>query len=224
MRLSIVLIAGLATCWASAGLTAATVTVDKPSPPAGCADGVCYPKKNTWGYYPGQWRRWPGEGELEPTPAEPMARPVPGIPPYETPTPQEEDRRAPPPTKPAERSTPNIAPPAVMPTPTTSEDGQPTAPSHTPPPRGMLPGTPPEGSGNEGERPAPRMPWEQPTSEWDPPPSLPFGTADVDARGPKRSATRPVGPQLRMPNEPQRRSSAADGPPQLPLALGSPLH
>ena len=208
----------LLACFLGTGLTAATVTVDKPSPPACCADGVCYPKTNTWGYYQRKWRQWPGQ-ELEPTAAQPLTKPVPDIPRYETPTPQEEDRRAPPPTKP-ERNAPTVTPPAVMPTPSTEG----TTPPGAGRPGGMLRGGPPAGETQEqGERETPRMPWDQPTGEWDPPPALPFGTADSDTQPAVRTATRPSGPQLRMPNELSRSSSAVDAPPALPLALGRTL-
>jgi hypothetical protein len=65
------------------------------------------------------------------------------------------------------------------------------------------------------------MPWEQPesTGEWDPPPTLPFRTAKIESRQAVRSATRLAGPQLRMPMDVRPRSSAADSPPPLPLAL-----
>ena len=43
--------------------------LDRPSPPACCADGLCYPNRATWGLYETRWRRWPTE-QLEPTPAD----------------------------------------------------------------------------------------------------------------------------------------------------------
>jgi len=217
MKFTITIGACLLACWTCAGLTAATVTVDKPSPPPCCVDGVCYPKTNTWGYYPGRWRPWPGEepqpSTIEPTPAEQET----GIPSYETPPPQEEDRRAPPPTKPVAPAAPPLTPPVTPPI-TTPPDAE--APSATPP-AGMPPAETPE----KTEPETPRMPWEQslPTGEWDPPPTLPFGTAEIDSRPAVRSATRPAGPQLRLPNELSRRSSAIDSPPSLPLALDRTL-
>ncbi|HEX2474212.1 MAG TPA: hypothetical protein VHK01_05680, partial [Lacipirellulaceae bacterium] len=33
--------------------------IDRPTPPACCADGICYPNAATWGTYPTRWRRWP---------------------------------------------------------------------------------------------------------------------------------------------------------------------
>ena len=43
--------------------------IDRPSPPACCADGMCYPNPTTWGFYGTRWRRWPTT-QLEPTPAD----------------------------------------------------------------------------------------------------------------------------------------------------------
>lgn len=225
MKCAIAIAASLLFCWTCAVSTAATVTVDKPSPPPSCADGVCYPKVNTWGYYQRQWRPWPGAEELEPTPAEPMVRPVPGIPPYETPPPQEEDRRAPPPTKPAERDTPEFTPPATMPSPATPGTTPPgtAQPGATPPGGALRGGRPATDTPERREGESPRMPWDQSSGEWDPPPALPFGTAEASVAPSRRSAARPAGPQLRMPNDLPRRSSAIDSPPALPLALGGSL-
>jgi hypothetical protein len=222
MRITIAIGTFLLACWSCAGLSAATVTVDKPTPPPCCVDGVCYPKVNTWGYYPGQWRRWPGD-EMQPTPLTPTPAAVePGITPFEAPSPQEEDRRAPTPTKPVERPAAQPSPP---PPPTTAPGT--ATPGATPTPAGMPPaGMPPTESPGETDSETPQMPWDQPpTGEWDPPPALPFGTAEIDARPANRIAARPTGPRLRLPDDLTRRSSttSADSPPSLPLALGRTL-
>jgi hypothetical protein len=231
---SIAIMAALLAFWPSSGLKAArlndcadttTVRVDRPSPPPCCADGLCFPKTNTWGYYQGQWRRWPGEG-LPPAVAPTPAERVPGIPPFQAPSPQEEDQRAPQSTAPAERpaaqpTTPLATPPGTT-TPDTTEPGAATPPAGPPPGAmppggGMLPSGTPEGI----EPAAPSMPFEQPqpTGEWDPPPTLPFGTAEMDSLPGIRTASKPVGPQLSLPNGPPYRSSGTDSPPSLPLAI-----
>src|SRR3990170_2383964 len=74
--------------------------VDPPTPPACTPDGICYPKRETWGYYPGRWRSWPGElrdgAVAEPRPDE-LLRP--DLRPYITPPPVEEDLASPLPTQ-----------------------------------------------------------------------------------------------------------------------------
>jgi hypothetical protein len=75
--------------------------LDRPTPPPCCADGICYPNIGEWGWYKTNWRRWPTE-ELQPTPgavAPKAGTEIPDIGPYETPTPEQEDQRAPPRTK-----------------------------------------------------------------------------------------------------------------------------
>ena len=81
---------------------AAPPPLDRPTPPPCCADGRCYPNPLTFGWYETRWRRWPVEC-MEPIPAGqqiPGTQPIEGIPTFEPPTPEEEDRKAPPPTAP----------------------------------------------------------------------------------------------------------------------------
>ena len=70
----------------------------KPATPCPCAaDGICRPNTTTWGHYTTRWRTWPGEAAgRQPTPADgvPDDQPQP-LPPYETPTPDQEDLRGP---------------------------------------------------------------------------------------------------------------------------------
>lgn len=75
-----------------------------PTTPCPCAaDGVCRPKRQTWGHYTTRWRTWPGEQRGRgPTPADE----APGaeeqldpLPDYETPLPEQEDLRVPPKAK-----------------------------------------------------------------------------------------------------------------------------
>lgn len=207
MKFTVATLAGMLLFWTCAGLAAATVTVDKPSPPPCCVDGLCYPKTNTWGYYPSQWRRWPGD-ELRPTAVEPTpAERTPDIAPFETPRPQEEDRRAPPPTKP-------VQPPTAAPIP--------PPPTTTPPAAAPQGGSPAETPQEKRQPAAPRMPWDlpqsQPTGELDRPPDLPFGTAESHSGPVLQPAVVPSRPKLRMPGEMSRRAATNDAPPSLPLA------
>ena len=73
-----------------------------PTPPACAADGACYPRRATWGYYKQNWRRWPEEylppgaplNRLGPVPRVPDGLP-PEIRSMEPPTPEREDQQAP---------------------------------------------------------------------------------------------------------------------------------
>ncbi len=86
-----------------------------PTTPCACAaDGICRPKRETWGHYHTRWRTWPGE-VIERPPSqtgEPDAAddqvvdPLDG---YETPKPEQEDLRAPPKAK-RERAVEEAAP------------------------------------------------------------------------------------------------------------------
>lgn len=64
-----------------------------------CVDGMCYPKRSTWGFYQQRWKRWPGEyDDAAPTTrAEQGEGELPGVN-IEIP-PAEEDLQAPPPTE-----------------------------------------------------------------------------------------------------------------------------
>jgi hypothetical protein len=188
--------------------------LDRPTPPPCCADGVCYPNPTTWGVYPTRWRRWPGvtDAPLEPSPAPAPGELGPEVPPYEAPPAEEEERRAPPPTQ---QRRPVEAPPEGEAAPGT----QPTTP-----PEGA---TPPTGPFNLGptmeESPTDedslRMPWDEPTSDVDPPPAPPF--ASIHAAPAARRSSQPTTPTLLKPATARRPSAPAayDPPPPLPLAL-----
>ena len=177
MKCAIAIAASLLFCWTCVVSTAATVTVDKPSPPPSCADGVCYPKVNTWGYYQRQWRPWPGAEELEPTPAEPdgqagarhsairnasSARGGPSR--------AAADQAGRAPTLRSSRHPPRCRrrrPPGTTP-PGTAQPGA------TPPGGALRGGRPATETPERREGESPRMPWDQSSGEWDPPPALPF--------------------------------------------------
>jgi hypothetical protein len=208
--------------------------LDRPTPPACCADGMCYPNPTVWGVYKTRWRRWPTE-ELEPTPAErPPAGLVPEAAPFERPPAEEEDRAAPPRTPAAERA---------------REEEEEDAAT---PPEGQTPGTvplaPPGGLQTPlptREAPTPptlRMPWEVdedepttepgpagpatpgsiplgPTGDLDPPPAPPFRTPSLADLPATRAAETPADqpPPLRM--VPAARGPVFDPPPAFPIAF-----
>lgn len=240
--------AGALAMFASEFAMAANSHLDRPTPPPYCADGVCYPNAENWGWYQQRWRRWPTE-ELQPTRATGAPKPgqaIPDVNPYETPTPEEEDQRAPPRSKPREEpesasERPREAPlerpgPGGSDVPgTTPMPSGPLTPGPsplTPPPSQLQPGPTTPFTPGPGDQPpsllAPptnRMPWEngdQPMGEWDPPPSLPSATAvSVDrpaasSAGNHGAAPKPARPSARRPQSP-----GSDPPPALPVALAS---
>jgi hypothetical protein len=81
-----------------------------PTPCACAADGMCYPKRETWGSYTTHWRPFPGDTVgLTPTPAEGSAEDLKSeLPSFIVPTPDKEDLRGPvrPTRPPASTSTP----------------------------------------------------------------------------------------------------------------------
>lgn len=82
----------------SAGFGVASPPIAMPSPSPCCTDGVCHPKRETWGHYHTQWRRWPGDSRPDaPGTGEPSAKGQfpPELSPVEIPRPEIEDRRAP---------------------------------------------------------------------------------------------------------------------------------
>lgn len=90
-------IAVLAATLAGSGSLSYGVTGCRPQTPCPCAaDGVCRPKRETWGHYKTRWRTWPGEirGE-QPTEADAPTAGKESLPPFETPLPELEDLRGP---------------------------------------------------------------------------------------------------------------------------------
>jgi hypothetical protein len=222
----------------------AAVPIDRPSPPPYCADGKCYPKRDTWGYYQGRWRSWPGVDtrpgptEKGPTPAELLG---PDLKSYETPTPQNEDKRAPPPTQPREESLglPAVPPPAgaggeptAAPAPGGAPAGPgagptaPAAPGATPTTEPHVPmpipsGRPRLGTGEEDYPPTPPFGSSPLQPSLPPGPSLPYGSPPpsvLPENVPGDLPIRPSGAQLRRSRVPD--SMSDDPPPPLPIALG----
>jgi hypothetical protein len=212
--------------------------MDRPTPPPCCADGLCYPNPVTWGHYPTRWRRWPGD-YLEPLPPQ-LTPPAPlpaDLPPYEAPSPEEEDRRAPPPTAPREApprtpeqplTDPTAAPPGETPPSTT-----PAAPSVVPPrlplqPQPGLPFGEPEENGLEQPStvPAPApMPFGEPPPTTlpfggEPPTTLPFGEPMGDADPPPAPPFR-LKPATQTPTTRAAAGAEPHGRPDQPVRRGS---
>lgn len=170
--------------------------IDPPSPPPCAADGSCYPNTCEWGYYPSRWRTWPGSN-LEPTPRQ-APKEIPGrispeLGPSETPPAELEDAAAPPSTPKHEEQKESATPPGERPA-----EGENTEPSM---PKVPLPNVETSPLG--------------PTSEQDPPPTLPRSLSlGVRTTVPNQaSAARPAAPRV----------STSDPPPAPPWAQSAAL-
>jgi hypothetical protein len=206
-------------------------SIDRPSPPACCADGLCYPNRGTWGWYETRWRRWPTT-QLEPTPADtrPPGAPSPEVPPFERVPAEDEEQAAPPPTRAAEEAreeeeedSRQQAPPATL-------------PFGTPPDTGTQPAPPSPLDDNRPAPPGMRFPWETeesttppttplndgtPTGDLDPPPAPPFGLPSLVDRSPVRAAERPPFQPVQRRVAPARPAPSNDPPPAFPIAMAS---
>lgn len=143
--------------------------VSKPSPCPCCADGACYPKRDTWGHYQGKWRRWPSDHRPDVPGREiemPPGQLPEGLGPIEVPSKEEEDRRAPISAKEREERAVERGMQGAAETPPPFEPpaGAAAAPRGPAGPGGA-PGLPPLGAPREGPL----------DFEFDPPPQLPFG-------------------------------------------------
>jgi hypothetical protein len=225
----------LLACWGgvSCAFAATPLPIDRPTPPPCAADGTCYPNKGSFGWYQCRWRKWPGE-ELQPTPA--GVQPTPAevqkgtdLNPFEAPSAEHEDTQAPPSTKKTESSS------------TTTPEGESTAPSEgaetprsvpnagsppTAPPRPPQSGPAPSRgyqapSYQSPYKPVPTSPnsTRQPTSDADPPPTLPWQAA-ASARRPAVADVSPSGTRPAAPRASQR-SGGDDPPPAVPSVFHS---
>lgn len=187
--------------------------IDCPTPGACTADGICYPKRNTWGHYQGGWSRWPGDYD-DPLPAGVRARGDGDLPGVLIEIPKTEEDLQAPPSSDAEEEGENGE--------STEDEGPgvgaslppllPTSPLTTPPgglsnpPRGPAPGGPAPG-GNDPPPSLPPLPgFNRPLST---PPGGGIGSGDGFSR------VRPL--------PPTRRTAAAsdrDLPPTLPAGFG----
>jgi hypothetical protein len=220
---------------------AATLPLDRPTPPPCCADGICSAHAHTFGYFQTRWRVWPGLSQAPmPTVKQPTVRQIPGLPAMEPPKAEEEDRQAPPPIRTVAPPRPTTeAPPAGSPPPATPQTlpfnspsasggtSQPTMPFGTRPtsPSGTTP-TPPQQAlpfGNEPSR-VPETPLELPFS----PSASQFRRDIPPASSSYRTSgtVRPANPSPANPS-PANESSATsqqrnsnDPPPPPPFRLG----
>jgi hypothetical protein len=178
-RLAATIVMGLA--------VAGTAVAHGPHPATPCpcaADGTCYPKRDTWGFYKTNWRPAPGEKVGRgPTPAGQDAQErMQELPNLIRPLPEQEDLRGPvKPTRPAAVNTEvNAAPPASGPLPAAGgqqppvggaqppAEGGEAAPAEAPAADGLdLPGFGPQGS----FQPLPQIE--------DAPPALPSGLSQA---------------------------------------------
>lgn len=227
--------------------------LDRPTPPACCADGICYPRPSTFGWYPVRWRQWPTT-TLEPTPdgVTPTPERELDVPSFDLPPAEEEDRRAPPPTMPPgedeedAQAVPGAETPQAVPL---TPPGGPTRPAPLLPFDEAAPGTEPptlpfdQPFGEPGTEPAPSLPFDQqPATE--PPPGLPFGpTGDLDpppappfaspATSPVAQSMIGTAPAKRAADRaattgptaaPAQRAPTNDPPPSWPLSLARAGH
>lgn len=169
--------------------------VDGATVPPCTAEGGCYPKRNTFGYYQTRWRTWPGAKYGGPSPA--VAEPTDEIPAIDPPSAEEEDKQAPPPIEDSESS---------------SDEGDaggeaPGVEINLPPlPDGPLPTTP------------------RPPRPQGGPPALPFGFAPpTNSPSPSRSDWRPTPtPVSAVPAKlPKPAATGDDAPPPLPFGFTS---
>ena len=228
LKLRPMMAAGVLAGFATAAIVSAgPPLLDRPSPPACCADGVCYPNPTTWGYYQAQWRRWP-TAPLEPTPeAVPPEGRLPELPPAELPSKEEEDRAAPPRTKAAERAREEEEETTTTPPPGVDPSGQ---MPFGQPPGGVQPPTRPGEGGPEV--PTMRMPWEQPTTpdtetapapmgptgDLDPPPAPSFARPALVNGPAAREADRPAAQPEPRRTLPAMQKPGGDPPPAFPIA------
>ena len=171
--------------------------VDGATVPPCTAEGGCYPKRNTFGFYATRWRTWPGAKYGGPAPT--AADPSEDVPVIDPPTAEEEDQQAPPPIEDAE-------------SPSAEGEGggqfdaePPGAEINLPPlPEGPLPTTP------------------KPARPQGGPPALPFGFAPpTNSPGPGPQDWRPTpNPVSAVPSRlPEPANAGADAPPPLPFGF-----
>ena len=225
--ISLGIIVGIATS------AAATVPLDRPTPPPCCADGVCHAHPGTFGYFQTRWRVWPGVSIAPmPTVKQPIVREIPGIEKIEIPTPEEEDRQAPPPTKSPTTQSPIEVAPGTVPTTTPLESLELRDPGAGP----TTPATPPTATPGGPQPATPRVTYppfgSEPSGGTDRPPMPPFSPSASRSRTPINvqpaaqsaagwsTARTPVIPASRPSGQTQQRG-ANDPPPPPPFALGS---
>lgn len=190
-------------------------------PPPCAADGICHPKRETWGYYAPRWNRWPGDyDDAFPSPADQPtgASPLPAV--QEIP-PELEDQQAPPPSDAEleeeggdsiEEEGEGAADIDLPPLPPLRPLGTPPGAGADPPP--ALPRFNPPGQGLDGPRPQ----FTPPRGGQGPGLDSGFSYHPVEP-----SLAEPAGLQLNAPRargaKPKRTSVSGDAPPALPASF-----
>jgi len=225
-----------------AGTAAATIPLDRPTPPPCCADGICHAHAQVFGVNQTRWRVWPGLSVAPmPTVKQQIIRQIPGIPAIERPKPEEEDRQAPPPTRslapPITTEGPAATAPSAAPFgpqdtgngPTTPRTTTPGSPSSTMTPRTMTPQpmtprtTTPFGGAPGGAAPG---------GDTDRPPTPPFSPSASRTRQPLNvqpaapaeenwSTARATAAPVRGGSVYADRRASNDPPPAPPFVLGN---
>ena len=168
------------------------------------ADGVCYPKRSTWGYYTQRWTRWPGDKD-DALPEGSAAAVEQDLPPINVEIPPEiEDLQAPPPSDAEATDEAGEAP--------AGEEGSGAADINLPPLPPIQPLSPPR-PGGDTPPPLPGFPT---------PPPTPGAAGPVGGFSQQRPAL-PSESRQPTPVRPRRWAPLAqDAPPALPPALRAP--
>lgn len=216
----------LAASMSGSVLAAPPDCVDRPTPPPCAADGHAIARPATFGVYPTRWRRWPLEnldqtqaGQVQPA----QSQPIEGIPWGETPSPADEDRKAPPPSTPRVDDQ-QLRVPQGSAGPEAGGAGPPVPPQ--PPTMDFNPPGNREPSGimrrlpdYEPKAPSPKgVESLGPTSDLDPPPALPFGP-QLQLMPPIREAQQAPAAPIRQAAPAKVAPASDDPPPSLPSAL-----
>ena len=181
--------------------------MEPPSPCPCCADGACYPKRETWGWYKNRWRKWPTDTRPDiPGTDEPgkEGQLPPGLRGFERPPAGLEDRRAPESFKERqERIRANQLPLPAQPGPGAPGPGLPPGPQ---------PGLQPFAPAPAPDAPQGGFNFDQPPR---PPANAPLGPAPLDDGGqapPLNDFQLPLGPAGDLQGN-------LDQPPSLPQGL-----
>lgn len=248
MRLPKTMAAGLLAVGMCRPAVAASPPLDRPSPPPCSADGKCLANPLTYGWYETRWRRWPLEAPIQMPTGKPAPLPAAiqqEIPPFEAPPAEKEDQKAPEPSAPRPEETGPITRPSLRtPGPGGATQGPATTPQSTTPgtPGGPQRGLPPLPSptttplvppGGPAAQPGinplnrPLVPpnsllnRSSPTSDLDPPPTLPFGPQPFVPSIPVREANQPVVTPIHSRATNAAQSPSNDPPPAPPISLAS---
>jgi|GEM_PF-2467721 len=187
-----------------------------PATPCPCAaDGMCYPRRETWGNYKTHWRAWPGETVgLSPTPADGG---TPGmkeqLPPYMRPSVDQEDLRGPvKPIRPAAPAADGAAAAVEAGLPPLNGGAQPAQPGGAAP--GGAPAAAPAEEGEEAAPPANdalELPGFGPQGSLQPLPQLEEGPPALPA-GLSQALSAQPGTAVNLTQQPMQRPTVAANP------------